>query len=330
MISRAASRAADLTGKLLAFARKGKYLSLPVNLHAVIADVVGLLEHSLDKRIAVRQVLSAHPPVTQGDATQLQSVLLNIALNARDAMPDGGVLEFATRPAELDREDISRRFPELTPGRYVCVTVSDTGIGMSDEVRAHLFEPFFTTKKEGKGTGLGLAAVYGAVGNHNGAVRVTSASGRGTVFHLYLPALDVEVEKERGERPDVIVKGKGSVLVVDDEENVRAVAAAMLETLGYTVRACESGAGAIEEYQRRVGQIDLVLLDMIMPQMGGREAFAALKRIHPGVRVILSSGYTLEGEAQALMKDGILDFIQKPYRMSELSQKIASCLSRNR
>jgi PAS domain S-box-containing protein len=320
-------RAADLTAQLLAFARKGKYLSVPVNMHTVIVEVVALLEHTIDKRIALRQRLNARPTTTTGDPTQLQSVLLNLALNARDAMPQGGELTFATETADLDEEYCSTNSFSITPGRYLRVSVSDTGVGIDAETRKHLFEPFFTTKEKGKGTGMGLAAAYGTVRNHHGAMSVYSEPGKGTTVNVYLP-LCVEHEAARElEMPAPQLVGNPRVLLVDDEESILAMAVDMLSGMGCRVRVAHNGREGVDIYRQQWADIDIVVLDMVMPELDGRAAFVQMRAINPGIRAIIASGYSLNGDAQAILQAGAHDFVQKPFRKAELARVMARVLS---
>jgi PAS domain S-box-containing protein len=327
-IKKAATRSADLTKQLLAFSRKGKNLSIPVEINKVLVEVVAILEHSIDKRIEIRQHLNVRPSIALGDPTQLQNVFLNLALNARDAMPKGGKLIFETDIAELD-DDFCQNHPYQIPhGRYLKVSVTDAGAGMSQETQRRIFEPFFTTKEQGKGTGMGLASVYGTVRNHQGAITVYSELGHGTTFNVYLPLSESE---ELPEEPiqRTPAKGTARVLMVDDEEMVRNVGAAMLRALGYEVMTCQDGEEAVECYRNSWKHIDLVILDMIMPRMNGREAFMAMREINPDIRAILSSGYSINGEAQGILDEGVLAFIGKPFDRAKLSDTVAKVLRGN-
>ncbi|MBI4976722.1 MAG: transporter substrate-binding domain-containing protein [Spirochaetes bacterium] len=324
-IRKAARRAADLTRDLLSFSRKGKYLTVSVEVHRVIGETVALLEHSIDKRIAIRQVLQAHPSCITGDPTQLQNALLNLALNARDAMPEGGVLTFSTEVTELPENAFGFTIPE---GRYAAISVSDTGIGMDGETQRHLFEPFFTTKERGKGTGLGLAAVYGTVKSHQGAVVAQSEQGRGTTVTMYLPVAEHESASETAASAvHVPAKNSVNILVVDDERYVADLIADMLRALGHTVEICDDGRSAIDLYAKRWGSIDIVVLDMVMPKMGGREVFTAMRAVNPDIKALLVSGYSLEGEAQHILDLGVRGFIQKPFQKDDIARKIAEILS---
>jgi PAS domain S-box-containing protein len=321
-IGTAARRAADLTQQLLAFSRKGKYLNVPVDVHKLIAEAVTLLERSIDKRIVIRQQLEAHPSTVLGDPTQLQTALLNLAINARDAMPHGGILTFATAVVILPPDGAA---PEQPGGPHLSIRISDTGCGMEPEALRHAFEPFFTTKGPGKGTGLGLAAVHGTVRSHRGRIAVASAVGQGTSFSLAIPLPEGEpaTDAETAQPP---VRGSAHILVVDDEEMVRALAADMLGSLGHSVTVCADGELALSAFRSAPDAFDLVVLDLVMPRMSGREVFAALRSIDPRVKVILASGYSIQGEAQGVLDDGAIAFIQKPFSLSELSRTVAAAL----
>jgi PAS domain S-box-containing protein len=329
LIVGSAKRAAELTRQLLAFARKGKFQSVPVDTHKVIGDVASLLRHTVDRRIVIMQTLKANPPLTLGDPTQIQNALLNLALNARDAMPKGGELILATDVVVLDEEYCRSNPYEMSPGRYLRICVTDNGVGMSEEVRRHLFEPFFTTKGPGKGTGMGLASVYGTVKNHRGAINVYSEPDHGTTVRIYLPLLESAGQAQTPAELGEPIRGTARILVVDDEEVVLKLASETLSDLGYQVATCRNGAEAVAYYGEKWRSIDLVILDMVMPALGGRETFLAMRQINPAVRAILSSGYSLNGQAQAILDDGVLDFVQKPFQLHELSSKVAAALRRN-
>jgi PAS domain S-box-containing protein len=329
-IIKASGHAAGLTKQLLAFARKGHYHNVPVNVHKVIAETLGILGNTIDRRIKIEQHLRANPAVILGDHSQLENALMNLGINARDAMPQGGRLIFSTDLVNQDEEYILRHNYKIEPGHYVQVSVEDTGCGMSDEVKKHLFEPFFTTKEKGRGTGLGLAGVYGCVKNHGGSVEVYSEPGRGTSIKLYLP-LYAE-PKTAGEQDPAqpnelpVAAGTGSILIVDDEDMIRTLAAHILKTAGYRVQTCADGQEAVELYAKDHGNIDLVIMDMVMPRLDGREAFNRMREINPQVKMLLSSGFSEDGDAQAILKDGASGFIQKPYRSAELLLMVQQAL----
>jgi signal transduction histidine kinase/CheY-like chemotaxis protein len=323
-IVRCCQRSADLTRNLLAFARKGSVLSEPVDLHQIILEVVNLLKHSLDKRILLHTRLEAEPAVVMGDPTQLQNAFMNMAINARDAMPEGGSLAFATRVVALDPARCRKMPYEIQPGVYLEATIADTGVGMAPETIRHIFEPFFTTKDLGKGTGLGLASVYGTVKQHQGHIEAESTPGKGSCFRVYLPFCDLSVPAPA---PEAAPRGNGHILFVDDEAIVAEVARGLLDTLHYQVTVCRDGVEAVEVYGTAWPTVDLVILDMVMPRMGGKDTFLALRGINPQVKVLLVSGYSIEGEAQMLLQEGAKGFLQKPFRRADLAQAVAKALA---
>ena len=328
-IIKASGHAAGLTKQLLAFARKGQYQQVPVNVHKVIAETLGILGNTIDRRIKIEQHLRANPAVILGDHSQLENALMNLGINARDAMPEGGKLIFSTDLVNLDREYILQHNYKIEPGHYIQISVDDTGSGMSEEVKRHLFEPFFTTKEKGRGTGLGLAGVYGCIKNHGGSVEVYSEPGRGTAIKLYLPLYGDLASEDQGfgqPQDQTPAPGTGSILVVDDEDMIRTIAAQILKTAGYRVQTCADGQEAVELYARDHGSIDLVIMDMVMPKVDGREAFNRMRKIEPRVKMLLSSGFSEDGDAQAILEDGALGFIQKPYRSAELLLRVQQAL----
>jgi two-component system, cell cycle sensor histidine kinase and response regulator CckA len=325
-LSQIARVAAALTAQLLAFSRKGKLLVQPIDLHRLILDVVAILSRSVDKRIRVETGLGAPRFWVTGDPSQVQNAILNLALNARDAMPSGGTLTFATANVDFDDSSPERARLELSSGAYVALSVRDTGIGMTRETRERVFEPFFTTKEVGAGTGLGLASVYGTIRNHRGAIVVDSVVDRGTVFTAYLPlAGETAIAQPHVAEPPR-VELNGHVLVVDDEPTSRDVEAAMLRALGCTVATAEDGQSALSKLREAPSSVDVVLLDMTMPGMTGAETFRAMKEIHPEVQVLAMSGYTLDGAAQVMLDAGARGFLQKPFTMAELAGKVSEIL----
>jgi len=326
VIEKAGRRAADLTRQLLGFARKGKEQNTPVSVHGRIEEVVALLSHAIDKSIVIEQRLEAARPFVLGDPVQVQQIILNLALNARDAMPGGGRLVFETQDRMID-EAACRNHPRAAPGRFIVITVTDTGHGIPDEILDRIFEPFFTTKGPGLGTGMGLATAYGIVENHGGWIEVESGVGTGTTFRLFLPATD-ECPAESPVAGDHAAPGMGRILVVDDEEIVRDVASEFLAHLGYQVVTAVDGRDAVEYYAAHRGEIGLVIIDMMMPRMGGRECFRELKALDPSIKAILSSGYGFNVAAQEMLEAGMLSFIQKPYDLLEFSEAVSRALGR--
>lgn len=329
-IEEAANRAADMTKQLLTFSRKDHRQAEEVDLHESISAVVSLLKRSISKQIEICQELDAAEALVMGDRTQLQSALLNLCVNARDAMPGGGVLRICTRDVTLDAQACSDLEDEIIPGQYVEVEISDTGVGMSEEMQQHIFEPFFTTKPAGEGTGLGLAAVYGCIQNHHGVITVKSQIGKGSTFRLLLPLAGRKrqvVPLPVQESPELL-HGQGHVLIVDDEEIVRNLGSRLLEELGYKVSACSDGASAVQLFQQYHDKIDLVILDMIMPKMGGQETFMSMKDIQPDVHVLFLSGQGAGESMDALLEQGACGFLNKPFRINELSQQVSRCIRR--
>lgn len=319
-IARCARRAADLTGQLLAFARKGRCREESVDVHALVSEVTSVLERSIDKHIRIRCDLSAAQAIVSGDASLLQNALLNVALNARDALPNGGELAFTTSLEPGSGSDE----PEH-PGLLV-IRITDTGTGMDTETQKHVFEPFFTTKEPGRGTGMGLAAVYGTMQSHGGSVELESAPGQGTTVTLRLPLS--ERRRPLSDAPrEALVRGTGHILVVDDEPVVRRMTRRALEVLGYRVMSCGTARDALAMFERSWQTLDLVLLDMVLPDTSGPELFAALRRIDAGAKVLFMSGYSAHGSTASLVEQGAAGFVQKPFRLGELSEKVAELLA---
>ncbi len=323
-IERSALRAAELTSQLLGFARGGKYVVGPLFINELVKETAELLRGTIEKNIAVETDLAASSPVVEADASQMQQVLMNLCVNARDAMPGGGELRIST--VRLDVPDpFLRSVPGGREGPFVRIDVADTGVGIDRAIRGKIFDPFFTTKEKGKGTGLGLATVYGIVKNHNGFINVESEIGAGTTFSFYIPAVDKEAEETR-EAEAHAEGGPETILVVDDEETIRMLVKDILEDIGYHVLAAADGSQALEIYRGKTAQIDLVILDMTMPGMGGRETFEKLKEFNPGVRAILSTGYSEDERARQMLAMGVKAFVQKPYRIDDLASAVRRIL----
>jgi two-component system cell cycle sensor histidine kinase/response regulator CckA len=324
-ILKAANRAADLTAQLLAFARKGRFLSVTVNVNEVIDEVKAILKHSIDRRIEIKTDCRAERPCVSGDPSQIQSALLNLAINARDAMPDGGELKFETENVHLDDGFCQLHSLDLGAGDYLAISVTDTGVGMDEEVMAHIFDPFFTTKEQGQGTGLGLAGVYGCLKNHHGSVEVTSQPGNGSTFRLSFPVAVGDHQQAIASEFRLKLTGQERLLLVEDEEVVRNLAVNILTNAGYRVTACASGSEAVTLYRDNTAEFDLVLLDMMMPGMHGKDVFAAMRLLNQNVCALLMSGYA-NSDVQELLDLGIKGFISKPFRSKQLLQKIRDTL----
>ena len=324
LIVQSASRAATLTEQLLSFSRRTPKSSTPVDIHEIISETLVLFNNTVDKRIRIVKALEAQECTIIGDPSQLQNVILNLSINGTQAMPEGGTLTITTQNVELDEEYQKVSSFELHPGTYIEIEVSDTGQGIQPEHLSRIFDPFFTTKEKGKGTGLGLASVYGVIQQHGGAIEVTSKENLGTAFTILLPV--THAEKQAHVSPPVQIQGSGRILVVDDEEVMRTTAKALLEDLGYEIVLAANGKQALEKFQQERGKIDLVLLDMIMPEMNGKDCFKELRMIEPDIKIILSSGFTREDDLRELQLSGLSGFIRKPYRSSNLSQIIYDAL----
>jgi PAS domain S-box-containing protein len=320
----ATTRSADLTRELLTFSRKGTAASNPVHIHDTIAAVMSLLERTVDKSIRLSSRFEGECPLVLGDQSQLQNALLNLGVNARDAMPNGGTLTYSTALRDLDSVACRTLGISLAPGRYLEIAVSDTGVGMTKAIMEHIFEPFFTTKIVGKGTGLGLAAVYGTIQNHHGELHVQSEPGAGSIFKIYLPMI------EECSVPQICsleaVSGSGGVLLVDDEKILRDIGRDLLEDLGYSVFLAENGEHALEVFSEHYSDISLVILDVMMPKMGGKEAFIRLREQSPDLKILFCSGFSHESTSEELVQLGASGFIQKPYNRSELSRAVAKAI----
>ncbi|HEY7528401.1 MAG TPA: PAS domain-containing protein [Candidatus Deferrimicrobiaceae bacterium] len=325
-IEQASLRAAELTRQLLGFARQGKFEVTPTDLGAVVEKVVSMIRPTFDRSIDIRTELSSGLFSVSGDAGQMEHTLLNLCINARDAMPGGGTLRIETRNETLVRPEAFGT-ANAPAGRYVSLSVSDTGTGIPPENLPRIFDPFFTTKEPGKGSGMGLAMVYGIVKNHGGWIDVHSAVGEGTTFRVLLPASAARPKAPAAAPlPESPLGGSETILFVDDEESLRELAVETLGSLGYSVVTARNGADAVALYAERRGEIALVILDLIMPEMGGVEAFHRIREIDPGARILFSSGYAASGQPDALPAEGADGFIQKPYRLSALAAAIRQAL----
>jgi len=319
------SSASDLTRQLLGFARGGKY-------EIKITDINSLLEESLlmfsrtKKEISICRFFQEDVLPVEVDQGQIKQVFLNLLVNAWEAMPDGGDITVMTENTCLDAP-VVRPF-NLPTGEYVKIAVSDTGVGMSDMVQKRIFDPFFTTKKRDRGTGLGLASAYGIIENHKGIITVESKPGKGTTFFIYFPASEKKVTEAR-QLPDTLYPGEGTILLVDDEELVIDVGRPMLEKLGYDVVVADSGKSALSLLKGSNGeQVDLVILDLVMPHMDGSTTFDHIKAVRPDIKVLLSSGYSIDGRAHEIMQRGCNGFIQKPFNPLQLSKKLRELFQR--
>jgi PAS domain S-box-containing protein len=321
-IERQLQSGAELTKQLLGFARGGKYELKAIDLNELLnqtADMFGRTK----KEIRIENNLFRNLWKAAADRGQIEQVLLNLFVNAWHAMPGGGTLRIESENVELDSD--RGLIHDLSAGKYVRIVITDNGIGMDKNTQQRIFEPFFTTKKMGRGTGLGLASAYGIIKNHNGTIEVRSKENNGTTFYIYIPA-SFKKAVEKKTLSGRILKGSETLLLVDDQESIREVSQDMLTALGYHVLLAESGGEAIEIFKKRKAEIELVILDMIMPEMSGGDTFDVLRKIEPEVKVVLSSGYSLNGQAAQILERGCNGFIQKPFSIEVLSQKLREVL----
>jgi PAS domain S-box-containing protein len=317
--------ATDLTKQLLGFGMGGKYEVTPTDLNETLNKCSKMFGRT-KKEVKIHVKYEQNLWITEVDKGQIEQVLLNIYVNAWQAMPGGGDLYIQTQNVNLD-EHYTKPF-KASPGEYVKISVTDTGVGMDEITRQRIFDPFFTTKEMGRGTGLGLASVYGIVKNHEGFINVNSEKGEGATFNIYFPATEKKaVVKKELERDEL--KGSETVLLVDDEDMIIDVGQPMLEKMGYNVLIAKGGKEALEIYQKNEQEIDMVILDLIMPDIGGGETYDRLNEINPEIKVLLSSGYSIDGQAREILERGCHGFIQKPFNMKDLSQKIREILDKD-
>ncbi len=314
---------ADLTSQLLGFARGGRYEVKPTNMNEIIEKTSSMFGRT-KKEISINRKSAKDLWNVEVDRGQMEQVFLNLYVNAWQAMPGGGDIYLETQNALLNDE---QTLPySVNPGKYVKITITDTGKGMDEKTKERIFDPFFTTKEMGRGTGLGLATVYGIIKGHHGMINVYSEPAHGTTFTIYLPATDKEISKEKAPTEE-IVTGTETILLVEDEKMVMEVNKELLESMGYTVYVAGSGQEGIAVYMEKRDKIDLIVLDMIMPGISGSETFDRLRKINPNIKVLLSSGYSLNGKAQEIMDRGCNGFLQKPFKLEELSSKVREMLN---
>ncbi|MFN3740298.1 MAG: ATP-binding protein [Thermodesulfovibrionales bacterium] len=327
VIEKTSVRAAELTKQLLEFARKGKYVIETMNINDLIQDIYKIISRTFDRSIEIRLNLDSRGLLVEGDRSQLTSVILNLCVNARDAMPEGGLLKIETFEKTVEPGELIH--PDARPIRYAAVSVTDTGIGMDEETMKHIFEPFFTTKEVGKGTGMGLAMAYGVVQNHGGFITVESSPKRGSRFIIYLPLLEGALKegvKEMGEFIQTSMS-KGRILIIEDEKSIRSFTKKTLEEIGYEVIEAVDGIDAIEVYTRENGKLDLVILDLILPRLNGIDVFKKIKEMNPDQKIIISTGYGLKEHIEELLgSDQIAAFLEKPYTYITLTTALKKAL----
>ncbi len=325
-IEKAAKRAGELTRQLLAFSRKVESRLAPTDLNHEVRQIEGLLQRTTLKMIDIELVLQQDLKVVSADPSQIEQMIMNLAINARDAMGEEGKITIKTENMTVD-EDYCRNHYGIISGDYVLLTFSDTGHGMDEDTLEHIFEPFFTTKAPGKGTGLGLPMVYGLVKKHDGYIECESRPGEGTSFKIYFPVIkDIITEMSRDEEQKSIPGGKETVLLIDDEVLVRDLGEHMLQKFGYTVLTAPGSESGLRIYREKKDDISLVILDMIMPGMGGRRCFEEIVKINPGARVIIASGYSADGNIKGLLASGAKGFINKPFNVREMLVKVREAL----
>ena len=324
-IERIIKNAAELTKQLLDFARTKKYELKPTDLNEIIKSQ-NIMFGRTRKEINIRDKYEENLWVSEVDRSPIKQILLNLYINAWQAMPGGGDLYIQTENVILD-EDYVKPY-KVAPGKYVKISVADTGMGMDEATQKRIFDPFYTTKEIGMGTGLGLASAYGVIKNHGGFINVDSEKGEGTTFDIYLPASDKEVLEDK-KLIEELLKGDETVLLVDDEDMIIDVSERLLGKLGYKVLLARSGKDAIKTYKAKKDYIDMVILDIIMQDMSGGDIYDKLREINPAIKVLLSSGYSINGQATGILERGFDGFIQKPFNVRDLSQKIREILDKD-
>jgi two-component system, cell cycle sensor histidine kinase and response regulator CckA len=324
-INEASRRGAELVQRLLTFSRKTEVKPLPLNLNLRIDSVKKMLERTIPKMIEIQLVLAKDLAAINADPTQVDQILMNLAVNARDAMPEGGRLVIETANLVLDEEYAASHL-EAKPGRYVLLSFADTGIGMDEETLEHMFEPFYSTKGVGAGTGLGLAMVYGIVQQHGGRIRCDSELGQGTTFRIYFPTIVSDEKPEEKTPKEMPAGGSETVLLVDDEGMIRDLCSRILAKAGYKVIAASNGKEALKAYQQRKDEISLVILDLIMPEMGGKQCLESLLEFDPWVKVIIASGHSPNGETREALSSSARGFVDKPYNIRQVLEVVRSVL----
>ena len=317
-----AHRMTHLTNQLLAYAQGGKYQPETISLSDFLEKSIPLIRHGINPVIRLETDIKANIPNVKADITQIQMVVSAVVTNAEEALEGPGRIRIITRDEDVG-DDFAKLHRGLKPGSYVCLVIEDNGKGMDEETRDKIFDPFFTTKFQGRG--LGMAAVYGIVKNHGGYISVDSELGRGTVIRIYLPAVDVPAAEKK--MPiDLLTRGSGTILIIEDEEIVMDVSRTILERLGYRVMEAKTGMEAIDITRNFDGDIDLAILDIVLPDMGGKGVYSLMKEARPDLKVIVCSGYTIDGPAQEILNAGAQGFLQKPYSLAILSAKLKEAL----
>ena len=325
VIERQVQSGSDLTAQLLGYARKGRYVVKPTSLNKLVEETSEMFGRT-KKEITIHRELAEDLYDINGDQGQIEQVLFNLYMNAADAMPGGG--ELILKTMNTTHKEMKSALYDPQPGNYVLLMVTDTGVGMDEETQERIFDPFFTTKEMGRGVGLGLASAYGIIKSHGGYIDVDSRKGHGATFRIYFPA-SAESPNHVVKKDEKVIRGTGTVLLVDDEEVVLEIGKELLEAIGYRVIIAKDGEEAMEIYTKKGCEIDIVVLDMVMPHMDGGGAYDRMKEINPDVKVLLSSGYSIDSQATEILKRGCDGFIQKPFNVSELSRRIKEILEKD-
>ena len=324
----ATKQASALTKQLLAFTRNDVYHDTRIDLHEQLRKVVDILEHSLDKRVSVHTELKAESVALTADPTQIQNIFLNLMINAADAMPTGGELTVRTKNRDLSGNEPELQNAAISFGKFIVTTVKDTGVGIATDQLSRIFEPFYTTKTLGKGTGLGLSVVEGTVKNYHGAITVNSKVDKGTTFTVYLPVLEkVEHIVTYEDADQDITSGTGNVLIVDDEVVVLQMISDCLQAAGYRVKIQNNPVGALQYLRAHPGEVDLAILDLMMPEMNGKELYVAMREISPNLKVVITSAYSKEGMVNDILEAGAAGFIEKPMTAAGLTRLIAEVMT---
>ncbi len=322
-------RASDLTKRLLLFSRKVKSKLKPLDLNQEVVQIVKMLDRMIPKMVNIEIKLAGDLKSVSADSVQVEQIMMNLGVNARDAMPDGGNLIFETKNIFLDAQ-FCKTHLGTTPGEYVLLSVSDTGDGIKKDIQTHIFEPFFTTKEAGKGTGLGLATVYGIVQSHHGHITCESEQGQGTTFRIYFPAIETKKQEPEVKEEQLPIKGGNeTILLVDDEESIRKPGKEMLSSVGYKVLDVPDGESALEIFNKQYENIALIILDLILPGMGGKQCLEEILKVNPRAQVIVTSGYSTDESAKETIESMAKGFISKPYDGRELLHFVREVLDRN-
>jgi CheY-like chemotaxis protein len=324
-VLRSAERASVLTRQLLTFARRQIIEVGNLDMNHVITNLEKFLRKVTREDIEIRTCLAEGLPTIRADQGQIEQVLMNLCLNARDAMPIGGQLVVETSEALLDDEYV-KKYPYMKPGRYAVLSVSDTGVGMDEATRERIFEPFFTTKGPDKGTGLGLAVVYGIVKQHNGYIHVNSEQGKGTTFRVYLPAVDASADARVSASQEIVRGGSETILLAEDDESIRNLTEKTLSIYGYRVLVASNGEEAVDIFRRHGKEIAMAVLDVVMPKMGGKQAYDEMITAIPGLKVLFLSGYSANAIHDSFVLHPGIPFLQKPFGPGTLARKVREVL----